>query len=131
ITNNKILTPSIMGFEAVYLLFQTLIVFIYGDKTFQMITSSGNFFLSIGLMLIFAFLLFVFIFNKGKSNMYFLLLLVLILGTLCGIFFTCLQLVIVINEYLIIEGQMFGLINKINSDLLWYALVVMTGSFLV
>lgn len=131
ITNNKILTPSIMGFEAVYLLFQTLIVFIYGDKTFQMITSSGNFFLSIGLMLIFAFLLFVFIFKKGKSNMYFLLLIGLVLGTLFGTISSFLQLVIDPNEYLIIEGQMFASFNKINSDLFWYALVVMAGSFLV
>ena len=119
-----------MGFEAVYLLFQTLIVFIYGDKTFQMITSSGNFFLSIGLMLIFAFLLFVFIFKKGKSNMYFLLLIGLVLGTLFGTISSFLQLVIDPNEYLIIEGQMFASFNKINSDFFWYALVVMAGSFL-
>lgn len=61
LTNNKILTPSIMGFEAVYMLFQTVIVFIYGDQTFQVIKNSGNFFISVGLMLVFALLLFVLI----------------------------------------------------------------------
>src|SRR5690606_23275067 len=70
LTNNKILTPSIMGFEAVYMLFQTVIVFIYGDQTFQVIKNSGNFFISVGLMLVFALLLFVLIFKKGRSNMY-------------------------------------------------------------
>src|SRR5699024_10575619 len=33
LTQNKILTPSIMGYESVFILLQTIIVFIYGDKT--------------------------------------------------------------------------------------------------
>lgn len=131
LTNNKILTPSIMGFEAVYLLFQTLIVFIYGDKTFQLIKSSDNFFISIGLMLLFAFLLFVLIFKRGKSNMYFLLLIGLVLGTLFATISSFLQLVIDPNEFLIIEGQMFASFNKINTDLFWYALSFMVVSFII
>ncbi len=131
LTNNKILTPSIMGFEAVYLLFQTVIVFIYGDQTFQMIKSSENFFISIALMLGFAFLLFVLIFKKGKSNMYFLLLIGLVLGTLFGTISSFLQLIIDPNEFLIIEGQMFASFNRINTDLFWYALGFMLLSFLL
>jgi len=131
LTNNKILTPSIMGFEAVYLLFQTLIVFVYGDKTFQVIKNSDNFLISIGLMMLFAFLLFILIFKRGKSNMYFLLLIGLVLGTLFGTVSSFLQLVIDPNEFLIIEGQMFASFNKINTDLFWYALVFMILSFII
>lgn len=131
LTNNKILTPSIMGFEAVYLLFQTLIVFVYGDKTFQVIKNSDNFFISIGLMMLFAFLLFILIFKRGKSNMYFLLLIGLVLGTLFGTVSSFLQLVIDPNEFLIIEGQMFASFNKINTDLFWYALAFMILSFII
>lgn len=131
LTNNKILTPSIMGFEAVYLLFQTFIVFIYGDKTFQIIKNSDNFFISVGLMLVFAFLLFTLIFKKGKSNMYFLLLIGLVLGTLFGTVSSFLQLIIDPNEFLIIEGQMFASFNKINIDLFWYALGFMVVSFVI
>jgi len=131
LTNNKILTPSIMGFEAVYMLFQTIIVFIYGDKTFQIIKSSDNFFLSVGLMLGFAFLLFVLIFKKGKSNMYFLLLIGLVLGTLFSTISSFLQLIIDPNEFLIIEGQMFASFNRINTDLFWYALGLLILSFII
>lgn len=129
LTNNKILTPSIMGFEAVYMLFQTLIVFIYGDKTFQIINNESNFFISIGLMLVFAFFLFVLIFKRGNSNMYFLLLIGLVLGTLFGTVSSFLQLVIDPNEFLIIESQLFASFNKINTDLFWYALAFMLLSF--
>src|SRR5699024_537440 len=46
ITNNRILTPSIMGFEAVFILFQAFIVFLYGDKTFQVVQENTNFLFS-------------------------------------------------------------------------------------
>lgn len=131
LTNNKILTPSIMGFEAVYLLFQTFLVFIYGDRTFQIIKNSENFFISVGLMLIFAFLLFVFLFKKGKNNIYFLLLIGLVLGTLFGTLSSFLQLIIDPNEFLMIEGRMFASFNKINIDLFWYALGFMFLCFAV
>lgn len=131
ITNNKILTPSIMGFEAVYLLFQTLLVFIYGDKTFNAINNTENFFLSIGFMLVFAFLLFQSIFKKEKNNMYFLLLIGLVLGTLFGTFSSFLQLIIDPNEFMIIENRMFASFNKINTHLFWYALTAMVISFAV
>src|SRR5690606_16486770 len=100
-----ILTPSIMGFEAVYMLFQTVIVFIYGDQTFQVIKNSGNFFISVGLMLVFALLLFVLIFKKGRSNMCFLLLIGLVLGTIFTTMSSFLQLVIDPNEFLVVEQK--------------------------
>ena len=131
LTNNKILTPSIMGFEAVYMLFQTLIVFIYGDQTFEVIKNSENFFLSIGMMLAFAFLLFLLIFKRGNSNMYFLLLIGLVLGTVFSTVSSFLQLIIDPNEFLIIEQKMFASFNRMNFDLFWYALGFMLLCFVI
>src|SRR5690554_5233332 len=131
LTNNKILTPSIMGFEAVYMLFQTVIVFIYGDQTFQFIKNSGNFFISVGLMMVFALLLFVLIFKKGKSNMYFLLLIGLVLGTIFTTMSSFLQLVIDPNEFLVVEQKMFASFNRMNIDIFWYALGFMILCFVI
>ncbi|MBK5196636.1 MAG: iron chelate uptake ABC transporter family permease subunit, partial [Proteiniphilum sp.] len=72
ITNNRILTPSIMGFESVYLLLQTIIVYIYGDTTFRVLNSINNFLLSVAIMIGFAFLLYLLIYRKGKNNLYLL-----------------------------------------------------------
>ena len=122
LTDNRILTPSIMGFEAVYFLFQTLIVFLYGDKTFRVIDQEGNFFLSIVLMLGFALVLFKFLFKKGHNNMYLLLLIGLVLGTLFHTMSSFLQMVIDPNEFLTLQGRMYASFNNVNQDLLWYAL---------
>ena len=131
LTHNRILTPSIMGFESVYLLFQTVIVFMYGDKTFTVINAKENFFLSILFMLGFAFILFKLIFKKEKNNLYLLLLIGLVLGTLFHTISSFLQLIIDPNDFLILQGTMYASFNKINYDLLWYSLVVMLICFVI
>lgn len=119
LTNNRILTPSIMGFESVYLLIQTVIVFIYGDLTFQVLSSLDNFFLSVLGMIGFAFLLYILIYRKGKDNLYLLLLVGIILGTLFNSLSSFMQLLIDPSDYFIVQGKMFATFNKINRDLLW------------
>lgn len=131
LTANRILTPSIMGFESVYVLFQTLIVFMYGDKTFTVINESQNFFLSILFMMGFALILFRFIFQKEKNNLYLLLLIGLVLGTLFRTFSSFLQLIIDPNEFLMLQGTMFASFNNINFHLFWYALAIMAICFVV
>ncbi|WP_321826754.1 iron chelate uptake ABC transporter family permease subunit [Maribacter dokdonensis] len=131
LTSNRILTPSIMGFEAVYLLFQTLLIFLYGTKSFDHVNSLENFFFSILLMLGFAFALFYFIFKKGKNNIFRLLLIGLVLGTLFHTISSFLQLIIDPNEFLMLQGTMYATFNDINFSLLWYALVVLVVCFVV
>lgn len=121
LTHNRILTPSIMGFESVYLLFQSLIVFWYGDKTFQVLTESNNFFVSVFMMTGFAGLLYVLIFRKEKNNMYLLLLTGLILGTLFNTLSSFVQMLIDPNEFSMIEAKIFASFNQMNIRLFWFA----------
>lgn len=125
LTNNRILTPSIMGFESVYMLLQTVIVFAYGDQTFKVLSGFGNFMLSVAGMVAFAFLLYVLIYKKGKDNLYLLLLVGIILGTLFTSLSSFMQLLIDPNDYFIIQGKMFATFNKINRSLLWPSAAVL------
>lgn len=131
LTNNRILTPSIMGFESVYLLLQTIIVFIYGDQTFRVLNSLDNFMLSVICMIGFAFLLYILIYKKGKDNLYLLLLVGIILGTLFNSLSSFMQLLIDPNDYFIVQGKMFATFNKINRDLLWPSALLMGGLLIV
>lgn len=127
LTNNRILTPSIMGFESVYLLLQTVIVFIYGDQTFKVLNSFDNFLLSVVCMIGFAFLLYLLIYKKGKDNLYLLLLVGIILGTLFNSLSSFMQLLIDPNDYFIVQGKMFATFNKVNRDLLWPSALIMVA----
>lgn len=124
ITNNRILTPSIMGFESVYLLLQTIIVYVYGDATYKVLGSLGNFSLSVISMIGFAFLLYLLIYKKGKDNLYLLLLVGIILGSLFNSLSSFMQLLIDPNDYFIIQGKMFATFNKVNTSLLWPSVII-------
>lgn len=125
ITNNRILTPSIMGFESVYLLIQTVVVFVYGDQTFRVLSGLDNFLLSVLGMIGFSLLLYILIYKKGKDNLYLLLLVGIILGTLFNSLSSFMQLLIDPNDYFIVQGKMFATFNKINRDLLWPSAAVL------
>ena len=119
LTNNRILTPSIMGFESLYLLIQTLIVYMYGDETYKVLSSMDNFLVSVIGMIGFGLLLYFMIYKKGKDNIYLLLLVGIILGTLFSSLSSFMQLLIDPNDFFIVQGKMFATFNKINTTLLW------------
>lgn len=125
LTNNRILTPSIMGFESVYMLFQTLIVYFYGSQSFQTLNSFQNFVFSILLMIGFAFGLYFLIYKKGKNNIYLLVLIGLVLGLLFHSLSSFMQLLIDPNDFFILQGKMFASFANINQDLLGYSTVIL------
>src|SRR5690625_126992 len=130
LTNNRILTPSIMGFESVYLLLQTVIVYIYGDQTFQVLNSFDNFMLSVLCMIGFAFLLYILIYKKGKDNIFLLVLIGLVLGILFHSLSSFMQLIIDPNDFFIIQGKMFASFSNINQYLLGYSAVILVITLL-
>lgn len=130
ITNNKILTPAIMGYESVFILFQTFIVYLYGDKTFQVINDQDNFLYAVGLMMAFSFMMYVLIFGKSRQNIYHLLLLGLVLGALFQTVGQFLQIVIDPNEFSVVQSFMFVSFNKMNTNLLLIASVTLGATLL-
>ncbi len=121
ITHNRILTPSIMGLDSLYLLLQTGIVFFLGSTHLFVINPHVNFLLSVAAMVVFALLLYRFLFKSGKRPIYFLLLVGIILGTFFSSITTFLQVLIDPNEFLRVQDKMFASFNNINGDLVWWA----------
>ena len=74
IVGNRILAPSIMGYEAVYLLFQVLLLFLMGTQGLLFLGVSGNFIVSIALMLAYSWALHHWLFPRCKNDVYALLL---------------------------------------------------------
>lgn len=124
ITNNRILTPSIIGLDALYILLQTIIIFIAGSMSFFIINDYVNFLLGVVLMVIFSTLLFGFLF-KREENIYFLLLIGIIIGTLFGSLSEFMQILIDPNEFLMLQSSMFASFNNIKTDLLVLSVILM------
>jgi iron complex transport system permease protein len=127
ITNNRILTPSILGLDSLYMLFQTFIVYFLGSATLSMMSKHVHFGLSVGLMVLFSGVLYRIIFRKDGQNIYFLLLVGIIMGTLFGSFSSFMQVMIDPNEFLHVQDKMFASFNRIGSDLLTISFIVVLG----
>ncbi|WP_249871399.1 iron chelate uptake ABC transporter family permease subunit [Oceanobacillus saliphilus] len=125
ITNNRILTPSVLGLDSLYMLIQTFIVFIFGANSLVMMNSEINYLISIGIMVLFSLLLYRFLFQGEKNNIYFLLLIGMILGTFFGSFTDFMQVLIDPNEFMIAQDQMFASINNVNTDLVYVSVIIL------
>lgn len=64
ITNNRILTPSIIGLDSLYLLIQTFIIFLFGSTHMTLMNQHVNFFISVILMILFSLGLYHFLSNE-------------------------------------------------------------------
>ena len=122
ITNNRILTPSILGLDSLYIMIQTLIIFIFGSSTLGVIGTEANYLLSCLLMVIFSTILFKFMFNENQ-NLVFLLMVGMILGTLFSSISSFLQMIIDPNEFLLVQNQMFASFTNVKDSLLRISVV--------
>jgi len=124
ITHNRILTPSIMGLDSLYLLIQTFAIFFLGSNHITVVNKQVNFILSVLAMVVFALLIYQFLFKKGQRPIYFLLLVGIIVGTFFQSISTFLQVLIDPNEFQIVQDKMFASFNNVNGDLVWLSLLV-------
>jgi iron complex transport system permease protein len=122
ISHNRILTPSIIGLDSLYMLLQTLLIFFLGSGHVTVVNKQVNFILTVAIMVVFALLLYRLLFKKGSQPIYFLLLVGIIVGTFFSSISTFLQVLIDPNEFQVVQDRMFASFNNINTDLVWLAI---------
>lgn len=129
ITNNRLLTPSLIGLDSLYQLMQTFIIFFYGSTSITVVNQNLNFVLSVVLMIVFALVLFHILF-KRDHNVYLILLIGLIFGTFFQSLTTFMQVLIDPNEFLMIQNRMFASFNNVQTELLYLALGLLILTFI-
>ncbi|MDH0645386.1 iron chelate uptake ABC transporter family permease subunit [Pseudomonas sp. GD03858] len=105
LSNNRILTPAVMGYEAVYLLLQSVLVLGMGVQGAQLLGSAGNFAVSLLLMLGYSWALHRWLFRDGKCDVYFLLLVGLVLSLVMTTLTQFVQLKVSPGEFSMLQGQ--------------------------
>ena len=124
VTNNRILTPSILGIDSLYVLLQTTVVFLLGSSSAIMSNGNINFIISIVAMLLFSSLMYKFIFKKGSKNIFTLLLVGVVCGTLFESLTTFMQVLIDPVEFQMVQDKMQASFNNIKTDLLFISSIV-------
>ncbi|SEN70372.1 iron complex transport system permease protein [Loktanella fryxellensis] len=127
ITRNRILTPGIMGFGALYVLIQTVLVFGLGSARVAGIDPRALFAAEVALMLVFAGLLFRALFGGSTRSLHLLLLVGIVCGTLFASIAGLLQRLIDPGEFLILQDRLFASFNGIDDTLLGTAAIVVAA----
>lgn len=129
VINNTIVTPCLLGMNALYLLIHTGLVFILGASSILVTNKNLVFLIDVALMGIFASLIYGYLFKKTKNNV----LYVLLAGTVMATFFSSITNAIIRimdpNEYTALQDRLIAGFNNANSEILGIAivLIIITG----
>ncbi|MBY0188495.1 iron chelate uptake ABC transporter family permease subunit [Bacillus aerophilus] len=124
LTNNRILTPSILGLDALYLFLQTAIIYVFGSTHLMIVNKNLNFFLCVGLMILFSVLLYTVMFKRKNKHIFLLLLVGIVFGTLFKSLSSFMEMLIDPNEYQVVQDKSFASFNHMNTDILLIASVL-------
>lgn len=130
ITNNRILTPSILGFDSLYMLVQTVLLFVFGSASFWVIDSIANFSMSVTVMILFSFALFHFYFKSKRNNVFTLLLIGIVCGSVFSSLANFLAMLIDPNEFTVLQNVMFASFNNVKGELVYLSLIPLGLSLL-
>lgn len=124
-TSNRILTPSIMGFDALYVVMQTGLVFFFGAETLARTDGLPKVVLQSLLMVGFATLLYTWLFAGKRGDLHVMLLIGVVFGIGFGALSTFMQRLLTPSEFDILSARLFGNLSNSHEEYLpWAALVV-------
>lgn len=122
VTNNRILTPSIMGFDSLYGLLQTLLVLVLGAAAVSALDGRLLFVIEVGVMMVFSAALYQLLFSGALKSIHLLLLAGVIFGVLFRSLSGFLQRIIDPNDFVVLQDRLFANFNTIDSHLLGVSL---------
>lgn len=131
ITNNRILTPSIMGLDSLYIFIQTFVLFAFGTRELVVMSDLTDFIISLILMIVMSSFLFVFLFDGNKKNIFILMLNGIVVGTFFQGMSNFMQALLDPNEFLILQGKIFASFNNVNNNLLNICVAISIFCFLI
>ncbi len=118
VTNNRIITPSIMGFESLYRVVQTGSVYLFGVTGLIAIQGLWQFGLQIVIMVALAMLLYGWLLTGRYANLQIMLLVGIIIGGGLGAIATFMQRLLTPSEFDVLAARLFGNVSNADADYL-------------
>jgi len=118
VTENRILTPSIMGFEALYVAVQTTAVYVLGTAGVLALQGVGQFLLQVALMVGFALLLYGWLLSGRRGDLQVTLLVGIVIGGGLGSVSAFMQRLLTPSEFDVLSARLFGSVSNADAALL-------------
>ena len=123
-SNNRIITPAIMGFDALYMLIQTSLVFTLGAIQYAALNNYFKWAIEISILVVASSFLFQWLFIKKQFNLYLLILIGVVFGVLFRSFSSLMMRMIDPTEFGVLQDSLFASFNAADSYLLTISGVV-------
>lgn len=124
VTRNRILSPSVMGFDSMFQLMATASIFFFGSAVIGQVPNSIVFLINAALMTLVAVSLFLVVLRRGRSNVYLLVLVGIVVGTFFRSLTSLLSTVMDPGEYLAVADASTASFAVINTEALGVATVL-------
>ena len=131
ITENRILTPSIMGFDALFVLVQTSLVFFLGQGALVALDPAWRFAVNVAVMGGFSWLLFRHLILRETHSLHRLVLVGIVLGILFRSLSNFLQRILDPNAFQVLQDTLFASFSRADTTLLGVSLLLIGGASLV
>lgn len=126
IINNTIVTPCLLGMNALYTLIHTSIVFVFGIGSVLVTNSNFAFFVDTILMGIIATFLYSFLFKKTNNNVLYVLLIGTVLTSLFGSIQNTLTRAMDPNDYQTLLVTLIASFSHVNSKIIIASVVLLS-----
>lgn len=118
VAGNRILTPGVMGFDALYVLIQTAVVAGFGASALQLMGVVERFALNTFALTAFGLLLFRWLFRGASRNLFVLVLVGIVLGTLFASASTLASRMLSPDDFLTLQTVLFASFTAVDPALL-------------
>lgn len=130
LTHNPILTPSLLGFDALYVLIQSLMLFFLGMLSYVTLPTVGKFAFEVAMMMMMSVILFRFLFTKHNQDLTRLILVGVIFGTLFRSLSYMVARMINPDEFVTVQANSYASFTAVNVNLLITSVALSVATFI-
>ena len=121
-TNNKIITPSLLGFEALYSTIHTSTMFFFGATVFIGFSGVVPFLLQVGIMVVMCLILYGWLLSGKYGNLQLMLLVGVIIGTGLRSISSFMRRLLAPSEFDVLQARLFGSVS--NADAAYFPIAI-------
>lgn len=116
VASNRIITPSLLGFEALYSTIQTSTLFFFGVSALVAFKGLHAFLIQVILMVLLTLILYSWILKDTKNDMHFMLLVGMILGGGLRSASSFMRRILSPSEFDILQARLFSSVNNVDRE---------------
>jgi iron complex transport system permease protein len=116
ITNNRVITPSLLGFEALYSTIHTSTMFFFGISTFIGFSGTGSFLFQVTAMVLMCLILYGWLLSGKYGDLQLMLLVGVIIGTGLRSLSSFMRRLLAPSEFDILQARLFGSVNNADAE---------------